>query len=404
MCNPKTKAPKQHSSCCTAGLCMKTLQNPDTLLEFNSHRRGWKTVTGVILAITALCYLLIILISTPALVFLQEKLGMWPNISGSICDNCSKFKFKFIIGEENACKVTDNIFLLIMVPSHHANVVSRNTIRKTWGSITQYKGLQVRTKFVFGIHEDKNLNNQLQHEQKLHKDIVQVDVPEKFKKLTEKSVAAFTWAAKYCSKAQFVMKSDDDSFNYIQRFIRFLSEENSNPMSDPFIGCRFLTVMPDRRPTSKYYVPPERYPDQYYPVYSHGPVYALSNFAMKQMLQVIPNVRYLFLEDVYLTGFVRVAAGIRYTMIPGLLVAKETIGDCDLATWVTNTHQISPAEMQSLWDRAVTVGETSGCRTRDLYIMFVLNTVCVSLILFGLIFLWKRSIRKRRLSGELITG
>lgn len=110
------------------------------------------------------------------------------------------------------------------------------------------------------------------------------------------------------------------------------------------------------------------------------------------------NVRYLPLEDVYITGFVRVAAGLHYTPIPGLLVAKESIGDCDLATWVTNSHQVSPAEMTALWERARTVGETSGCRARDLYLMLLLNVIFVTTIGSCLVLMWRHRSRHRTAS------
>lgn len=67
----------------------------------------------------------------------------------------------------------DDIFLLILVATFHANADARRAIRKSWGSIREYRGKLIRTLFILGRHEDPNYNYQVQYELQRYGDVIQ---------------------------------------------------------------------------------------------------------------------------------------------------------------------------------------------------------------------------------------
>jgi hypothetical protein len=67
------------------------------------------------------------------------------------------------------------------------------------------------------------------------------------------------------------------------------------------------------------------------------------------MLQKSPNVPFLSMEDVYVTGMLREAVNISYTQIEGILVQKKDRTDCALQTYVKNMHKITPSYQHTLW-------------------------------------------------------
>ena len=225
------------------------------------------------------------------------------------------------------------------------------------------------TMFAFGVHEDHNLNHQLEIEDRLHHDIIQGDFKDGYTTLTQKSIMVLHWFTHHCSKARFLHKTDDDSFNHPKRYIDYLHLVRQ----EKFVGGYCFTVMPDRRQGSKYFVDPAMYPDTYYPTYCTGPGYTLSQKAAKDILAISPNVTYLPMEDVFIAGMCRVAANLTYTQIPGVVVGGDQLTKCDLATWTKNTHNIVPERMLTIW-QDVKVAHRGDCLQRDCVKGFFLVT------------------------------
>ena len=212
---------------------------------------------------------------------LLDKAALRPNVPNRICQNCFNFTYNYIINNTEACENEGSIYLLMIVTSHHANLDARRAIRKTWGSVTEHLGQKIKLIFVFGVHKDKNFNNQLQIEHRQHHDIVQGDFEDNYNTLTQKSVMALKWTTTHCKVAKYILKTDDDSFNMPSRYVEFLLGKESPHL---FVGGYCFTVRPDRRQHSKWYVPASMYPDYYYPVYCSGHAYVLSHAAAKKIL------------------------------------------------------------------------------------------------------------------------
>lgn len=144
---------------------------------------------------TGLCSLTALMVYvywfTPLPVYVLDRLNLrslfLPNLT---CRDCNNFTYQYIVDNRNFCstaapsvRVIDNngngednsneIFLLILVATFHANADARRAIRKSWGSIREYQGKLIRTLFVLGRHDDPNYNYQVQYELQRYGDVIQ---------------------------------------------------------------------------------------------------------------------------------------------------------------------------------------------------------------------------------------
>ena len=316
----------------------------------------WTIIALIVLVV------LYTMLYTPTPVYLQDTFNMRKLSVDIRCDRCNNFTVEYLIQDADFC--TDDIYLLTVVISYHPNMDARQAIRKTWGGIKQHKGHNIRTLFVFGIHDDKNFNKQLEVEQKDHGDILQGNFRDNYRSLTNKTMMSLHWIEKHCSNINYVLKTDDDSFNVPQRFIDYLVT-----VQEPkFVGGYCLTIMPDRRISSKYYVADGTYPDEYYPTYCAGPGYILSIKAVKGIIQVAENVMFLPMEDVYVAGMCRHAANMKYTQIPGVIISTEHMTRCSLATWAKNGHNVVPGRAVMLWQELEAAHQDIDCAGSNTWI------------------------------------
>jgi beta-1,3-galactosyltransferase 2 len=210
----------------------------------------------------------------------------------------------------------------------------------------------------------------------------QADFTDHYRWLTNKTMMGLRWVREFCPGARFVLKTDDDGFNVPQRFVDYLIGIDAAGV-DRFVGGYCFTVMPDRRDSSKFYIPYSMYPDRYYPTYCSGPGYVLSRAAVADVVSVADDVLFLPMEDVFVSGVCRVAAGIIYTQIVGVAEDQRQMTRCNLAVWVKNGHNIYPDATPLLWARVVDADRSTDCAGRN-------ATTLVGLILF--VVLWVRHV------------
>lgn len=332
-----------------------------------------KQTTAVVILLAACILFAWVLIFTPIPVYVLDRLNLRPLFLPDIkCDGCNNFTYNFLVANENFCNkpgADSDVFLLIMVASYHPNVDARKAIRKTWGGDKQHKGLNVKTLFIFGTHADKNLNKQVQYELDHYGDVMQANFTDKYRTLTNKSMIGLQWVLRYCPQAKFVLKTDDDAFNVPQRYMDYLI----NTHLETFIGGYCFTIMPDRSPSSKFYTPYSMYPNYHYPTYCAGPGYVLSISAVRKIVDISPNVLFLPMEDVYVSGMCRVAAGIQYVQIEGTVISKHDMTRCNVASWAKNSHNTLPQEAIQIWrDNVIPANKIKDCARGNVRLIFAL--------------------------------
>ena len=243
---------------------------------------------------------------------------------------------------------------IIIVCTKVDHVERRQIIRSTWGNVTPYQNVQLG--FLVGIPENSSsaLVKAVEEESRLHKDIVQTAHLDTYRNLSLKSTAMLDFLTKNCSNVRFHVKIDDDVYVRIPLMTRFLG--SGLMQTDTIYGFTLPDSPVARENWSKYYVPYENYPHEYWPNYVNGPAYMMTGDAVPKLFEAIldsPNV--LECEDALLTGIAAEKAEVRLVHTPILMgdnfqpVVNETLYGYEPSRAF---HLVSsPVVQTTLWEK-----------------------------------------------------
>ena len=116
---------------------------------------------------------------------------------------------------------------------------------------------------------------------------------------------------------------------------------------------------PVRNPKSKYFIRPAQYKEETYPDFATGPSYLVSRRAVEGMVEAALGMLYIHLEDVFLTGILAQAVGLRPKDHPGFSFKRRDLDICSVRKTIT-THGVSSREMVEVW-RKLKEGEGKDC-------------------------------------------
>ena len=122
--------------------------------------------------------------------------------------------------------------LLMLVPSPPGASDVRDTIRETWGSVVKNGWPHSQSKrkvalvFLLGRHpQPENFNlTELRQEAAAHGDLLMGDFQDTYRNLTRKMMAGLHWVSRNCPRAAFVLKADQDTFVNVERLLDALNE------------------------------------------------------------------------------------------------------------------------------------------------------------------------------------
>ncbi|CAC5386806.1 B3GALT1 [Mytilus coruscus] len=212
----------------------------------------------------------------------------------------------------------ESIQLLFVVKSHILNFGKREAIRQTWGHA---KTLRIKTIFVLGhLH---NMDHFADLESKWHKDIVQLNIEDKYENLVYKTIYALLSLSKLNIRTEYVHCVDDDRLvNAIN--VYDMARQDIAQSDTVMLGFMVNLSRPDRSMTSKNYVSFEDYPFLYFPSYIIGGT-ILTNMKTIHILSIgIGHVRLIYIEDVYI-GMVATAFKIEMRHHSGFLPFKKPV-------------------------------------------------------------------------------
>ncbi|XP_049324132.1 beta-1,3-galactosyltransferase 2-like [Astyanax mexicanus] len=207
--------------------------------------------------------------------------------------------YHFILDEPEKCK-QENPFLVLMVPVAPHELEARNAIRSTWGNETVVQGKTVTVLFLVGLpgikaekqQEELNLESQKYH------DLIQSDFMDTYLNLTVKTMVIMDWLATRCPQAAYSMKVDSDMFLNLDNMMNLLLAPET-PRINYITGMVMWSQPVIRDPASKWYVPKELYPEDYYPTYLLGMGYIFSNDLPKKLVEVSKDIQPFNIEDAY---------------------------------------------------------------------------------------------------------
>lgn len=194
----------------------------------------------------------------------------------------------------------ENVSLLAFVLTSRKHFKQRELIRKTWSNKTEFP--QLRVVFLIGSSNSTYLNDEIQRENSINKDIIQETFQDTYYNLTLKTVMGIKWAAKYCSKAKFILKVDDDVIVNTYSLLNYLDGLIQGNMTYPAksLLCYYYSSAPImRRNDSKFYVSYNELNQSRYGQYCDGPAYIFTGDLAAPLYQASLDTKFFKFEDVY---------------------------------------------------------------------------------------------------------
>ena len=197
-----------------------------------------------------------------------------------------------IIENVNLCKL-DRVDILIVIMSASSHFMERQSIRETWGSLTDLFEIQSQRLFIIGYQPQGNFYSDLTKETKHESDLLYLTTDDHAN--TWKELHAYQWIDKYCPRVKYVFKTEDDLFVNSLLLHELVRELNNPPKTnqsrslynapldslfqtkkppnlDKFLfGWAYAPGQPERNNTaSPYYVSRKEYSKETYPRYCSG--------------------------------------------------------------------------------------------------------------------------------------
>ncbi|XP_072255687.1 beta-1,3-galactosyltransferase 1-like [Pyxicephalus adspersus] len=258
--------------------------------------------------------------------------------------------YKFLINQPEKCQGW-NPFLVLLVTVESHDVVSRNTIRETWGDLNNYKGIDILRFFLVGSSPvmTRALQRVLEEESAKYGDIIQQDFFDTYSNLTLKTLMGMEWVAKFCPNASYVMKIDSDVFLNVNQLVHHLSHLQPSAHQNYLTGLLVSYTGPVREKISKWYVPMELYPGDTYPPYPSGPGYVFSGDMARKIYQVAQEIPVINIEDAYI-GMCLYRLNIPPTRSPKNFFNGQKVGYnarrfCNVVT----VHHYEKDDLRNVW-------------------------------------------------------
>ena len=212
-------------------------------------------------------------------------------------------RYRLILNQNVKCK-GKNVFLLIFIHIAPGNFIGRKLIRSTFGTISSFQNKNIEHVFVLGKKENETLQTEIQHESKRYMDIIQGNFIDSYRNLTYKLVFSLFWVNNFCNNAKFVIKMDDDITINIPLIVPYLTEKLNAGQTSNVLECKMITEnVPVRDRNNKWFITPEEYPFTKFLPYCAGHSSIMSIDVVRKMYKTTKKVPYLWLEDVYGSGF-----------------------------------------------------------------------------------------------------
>ncbi|XP_055382428.1 beta-1,3-galactosyltransferase brn [Condylostylus longicornis] len=142
------------------------------------------------------------------------------------------YNYTFLKKCENKCLEDGHTVapkVTFIVKSSMKNFNQRLAIRKTWGYERRFSDIVIKTVFVLGINDNRELQKHIDIESEQYQDIVQADFIDTYFNNTIKTMMGFQWAVKYCLRSEFFMFVDDDYYVSTKNVLRFIRYPTKYP-------------------------------------------------------------------------------------------------------------------------------------------------------------------------------
>lgn len=259
--------------------------------------------------------------------------------------------YRYLLNEPYKCQ-DSSPFLILLIAVEPGHVEARNAIRQTWGNESMLMGVSIVRLFLMGMNSSPYGQPQsaVMEESFQHHDIIQQDFMDTYYNLTIKTLMGMNWVAEYCPHTRYVMKTDSDMFVNTEYLIQKLLKPELPTRHNYFTGYLMRGYAPNRNKDSKWYMPPELYSSERYPIFCSGTGYVFSGDMAAKIYQASLSIRRLHLEDVYV-GICLAKLHIDPVPPPNEFLFNHwrvSYSSCKYSHLITS-HQFQPSELIKFW-------------------------------------------------------
>lgn len=241
----------------------------------------------------------------------------------------------------------DDIKIVFVVTSSPDHPEARDTVRRTWGALSSRRDLAIA--FILGYPKDKKIAQKIENEQRIYGDLIRGKFLDTYDNLTLKTTWIMQWVSKYCTKATYGVKIDDDVFLNVDLLLRFINQgiirENRT-----IYGSVKTDWRPVRDENDKYYISKYQFEPDVFPHFTTGPAYMFPIKLAVELYNEAQKLPYVKLEDVFYTGIVSSRLNISRIDIPEFVNNFVEFEDCLLKKTIT-VHGTIGEYMTFVWYR-----------------------------------------------------
>lgn len=245
----------------------------------------------------------------------------------------------------------ESLRLLILITSAPTHYDARLAIRQTWGSYATRRDISIG--FILGSTQSTALDDKLAAENFMYGDLIRGHFLDSYNNLTLKTISSLEWVDRYCPKATFVLKTDDDMFINIPRLLAFTDKHLKD--TRVIYGRLAKKWKPIRSKKSKYYVSPQQYFPPVFPPFTTGPAYLMTTDVVHDLYEKALNQTYLKLEDVFTTGIVAQLVNVKRVQVNEFMNRRIPFNPCNLRR-VISVHMVKSNEQFDLWKKLLDTG------------------------------------------------
>lgn len=232
---------------------------------------------------------------------------------------------------------------------------NRQIIRETYGAVANQ--LNMRVIFYLGSNNEEFYNNLIQLEAQIYDDIVQVDFFDSYRNVTLKSYSTLRWQVKMCNNAKYYFNTDSDVIVFPEYLLEYVTRMETQ--NNSIIGyCKLNGAVVVRNKESKWYVPKEVYPDDWYIPHCLGCGYVSTGDVPLKLINALEGGpdnwkrwKDMPIDDVVFTGILVKDANV--TLHASKLVSwlGHDFDLCNPDEHIVSAHRFGPASyMKERWD------------------------------------------------------
>ncbi|XP_055295182.1 beta-1,3-galactosyltransferase 5-like [Sitodiplosis mosellana] len=226
-------------------------------------------------------------------------------------------EFKYLISKPECSRNGSAPYFVTLVNSSPTQYQRRAACRETWA----HSDPRTKTYFMIGIPQTKSLQRKIDEEEAQFHDILQGNFIDSYHNLTYKYTMALKWFSENCPDVKYLLKLDDDVFVNVPAMYEFLV---TNKNDQKFILGIYYPPQPTGR-IGKWKISYEDVREKFIPEYASGQSVIYSSDFVKEAYKRTFTTPYLWIDDIYIAGYIRMQLNARIEPIYPLRLSDDAL-------------------------------------------------------------------------------